>query len=124
MIDVAELETLFPFNTKLIMNIYSQVVKIWGEPNTEYILDIYDSSVQDLLSQLYYDISGEDVGVGAYHPWRLDELSREQIYQLGYHIGTKTTLETHELKDVLNTFQMFYVDQYGDIYNFPITGVW
>lgn len=101
-----------PFNVEPIFRIYGEVATYFSIPTPELVLNHYETNVKYKLEELRYQAGGGIFEPDAYKG-EVDEL-----------LGMKSHLETRELIDVFHTFHIMYVDNYGELHNFPVKEVW
>ncbi|MGE7305866.1 hypothetical protein ACQKJG_18755 [Priestia megaterium] len=97
----------FHFAVEPIFSVYTHISKREQCPSVESLITYYDAVVSHRTIERLYD---------GYHHSRRDLLDTI--------IGMKPRLEIQELLDVLDCYRFFYQDDYGELVNKPVKGVW
>lgn len=118
-------QQIFPFEVDIIFRTYSEVVRLWELPTVELVRDLYDDTVNNRLRDLYFELNPSEAGVQRYHPWSsLRLLSEDKINNLSELINMKVLLETRELIEVLDAYNIFYINDFEEYSNIPAKEVW
>lgn len=115
---------LFSFNILAIFEAYEETAAYYPYPTPERVIDIYDNTVDWKLRELDFSLNPYDSNKRYSHRWDLKTVSEDILKNLEELIGMKPLLETTELLEIMDTFNVMYVDEYGILNNFPVKAVW
>jgi hypothetical protein len=112
----------FDFNLIPVFKAYDETAYIYQFPRTEQILNIYDLHTTYKLKDIDYSHMGAQLRIK--HPYQIYELDEDVRRRVEFYLDMKPLLSHVQLIDVLETFNMFYLDDDDILRNFPLEEVW
>jgi hypothetical protein len=114
----------FNFNLQPLFKCYEETAYFYTLPNPENVMDLYDLYVGWRIKELNYTFEKSGLETTLTQPWQLTGLPEDVQRHVEFLLDMKPYITKDDLIDVMETFNMMYVDDYSILRNYPIEEVW